>query len=485
MTYFRYLAPGLALLGGCTSLDNPVDGTGEIQGRIIAAGTARENSIVWLQGQAEDAVRTDRTGRFSLPTSAAGSAVLHAVHDNWGATRREVGIIAERPTLLGDVVLEPSACLVGRTPVDSERRTTTVLETPLVSTDIAAGFYLRLPDVDCATTMGRVSDNAEFDVELRLCLQDTIDCTGGWPVLCDYGDDESYCIARCTPETCCGARDQPCCGSTCNAGAMCVSGTCHCSYECAHVGQQECGDAQYRVCGKAVDGCLEWGPWLDHSRELADYLDNDCDGSIDEDFRIVVQRSTGTNGLGIDELGAQYDACLRREEGAGPCMATPSYDASNLAWSTDAVRFAIYEPQLAGREGVVVRRSRSSTDPNAELVAIALGSARDPVIVGPLMECWQARETPDGRLMSEHRYLVTDAHAYLTRSAGWDCHLVGWVETGELTYRDPSEVAVWGHRYEGINGTSNQFATFSLQPYQGADAGFTHHDIMWFAWRAL
>ena len=88
------------------------------------------------------------------------------------------------------------------------------------------------------------------------------------------------------------------------------------------------------------------------------------------------------------------------------------------------------------------------------------------------MACWNS-------ILHEHLYLSIDSSQYQALSDDWLCGKIGYVRTGQMIGKDPSEIALRRHHHEGVHDTM-----YSTQIEEGKNLGFQDLGVAWFAWKA-
>lgn len=184
--------------------------------------------------------------------------------------------------------------------------------------------------------------------------------------------------------------------------------------------------------------------------ELLDYEDNDCDGAIDEDFRVTLYRRQGSNGVGYLGPDPDADHCFAFiQQGAPSCA-----NGGNTEWAEylhDESRIQLYANTIADGDTVEVGGH----------VLVRLG------------DCYRNSS-------SEHQYWTVDSQQYkaLLDDPTWVCvKTTGYVRTGSPIGLDAAETAVRRH----VNATATD-TMYSVTAGEGADLGFTDMGVAWFAW---
>lgn len=314
--------------------------------------------------------------------------------------------------------------------------------------------FLTFPVVDYGVLVP-----AQLDVRCVSGCRVSSECLAGEH--CDGGS--------CHPDVCpqgtsfCGGNDRRQCAAdgsgstlleTCNEG--CVNGECVCSHECT-AGASRCLGSTPQTCETLPSGCRAWTAAAT-STELPDYRDNNCDGRIDEDFRITLYRRQASNGFGYSHPSVDADHCFSTSSlrSSGPCIGD-----QNPGWSydrddQDIQIYALWTAQHA-----------SVTQVNPDVIRLA-GS----ILLARLASCYHPART-------EHELWTTDSAQYAARvTGGWSCTFAGYVKTGALANLDPSEITVRRHQHALASDTMYDVGVGSAQ-----SLGFTDLGPAWFAWR--
>lgn len=183
--------------------------------------------------------------------------------------------------------------------------------------------------------------------------------------------------------------------------------------------------------------------------EVPDYLDNDCNGNVDELSRTVMRRRFGGNGLASSNPAANFDHCFS----GGSANSCATGESSSLgSYSYDGVSFKLYDLSIGS----------------------ATTQAVGPVTLVRLAECYNGAA-------SEHRYWTMDSLQYsiLSSTAGWVCTPVGYVKTGASSGLDPTrEISMHWHIGQQMLSDS-MYSTIALE---GAP-DYAPQGVVWFAWQ--
>jgi hypothetical protein len=176
--------------------------------------------------------------------------------------------------------------------------------------------------------------------------------------------------------------------------------------------------------------------------ETLDGLDNDGDGSVDEDFKVALKRLHGSNGFGCGNPAADFDHCLAER---GTCIGG---QPSSLSYLPDGTSITIYGP--ISNQGVTV-----------------VGS----MTLAGLYAC-------TNMVTTEHLYLPYD-HPMLydaRRSTLWSCSAepIGYAPTNAYAGATPV------YLLESLS-TSSRMLGFNAA--EGAECGFVGTGIpLFYAW---
>jgi len=179
--------------------------------------------------------------------------------------------------------------------------------------------------------------------------------------------------------------------------------------------------------------------------ESADYLDNDCDGSVDEGSRTLLTRLFWSNGLDCLNVSADFDHCLSTGGGGSSCAG--SGQGGGAGYVTDGHEFYVYDAGLGGGDTITV----------------------GGYLLAALHSCYLAGA-------SEHYYLTYDHPDYPV--AGWTCTTspIGYVKTG-AGIADPHQIGIRLHYAPSISDRM-----YSDTANEGSSCGFSDYGVMFYAW---
>jgi hypothetical protein len=175
--------------------------------------------------------------------------------------------------------------------------------------------------------------------------------------------------------------------------------------------------------------------------ELTDYVDNDCDGQVDEDFRVRLSRAFWSNGLACNNSAADFDHCL--SEDGGTCLGG---QGGGSGWVADGVAFTAYAGSI-------------SDSPTVRVGAITLAG---------LYACYRADATEHYYLPAGHPDLEPDGYTCTTTP-------VAYVRTDWPD--DPSNVAVY---YGYAPALSDRM--FGTASGEGESCGYAAQGVIWWGW---
>lgn len=278
--------------------------------------------------------------------------------------------------------------------------------------------------------------------------------------------DGESCWPSCVPgtRTCvagvertCDAAGQGQIAVSCATGACSGDRCLQCPTACA-VGAARCAGGVRELCVADPSGCTAWT--MTPAVEVPNYLDDDCDGRVDEDFRVVLWRRQASNGRSYLDPLVDADHCFSTSPVrlGGACVG-----AQNPRWSYDR------DDQDIAIYGLATALHAHVTPVNADV--IALGPHPGSVLLARLAQCYDSART-------EHQVWTTDSAIYANRvSLGWPCVVVGYVKTGSPAGLDPSEITVRDHRHVAASDWMYDVGVGSA-----AALGFVDHGPAWFAW---
>lgn len=179
--------------------------------------------------------------------------------------------------------------------------------------------------------------------------------------------------------------------------------------------------------------------------ESADYLDNDCDGDIDEGYRERLSRIYWSNGYGCTNPAADFDHCLTTGGNGSTCEG--SGQGGGAGYVTDGVEFYVYDAGLGGGNTITV----------------------GPYLLSALHSCYLSGA-------SEHYYLPYDHPDYPVN--GWSCTTspIGYVKTGSAI-SDPHQIDIRFHYAPSLSDRM-----YSSQSGEGTSCGYTDYGTMFYAW---
>ena len=255
-------------------------------------------------------------------------------------------------------------------------------------------------------------------------------CSGGScaPCATNYCHTQGY-----SSGTACDGSDEVTCGVSGNCSVELVRTPCPlgCSgttcESCAPSDHQDCWDGHaywYDSCGVrgsqadfcgSGEQCVDTGTYASCQPvvETLNYLDDDGDGLVDEDFRMTLYRRGAGNGYPYAHPSVDADHCFYTNDSSDRCM---------IDWKSS------WTYQADGTEVLVYKLSAGSGD------SLDIG----PVTLKRLGECYHAVNT-------EHRYYLTedDFYSFYAGSADWTCGHVGYVLHRNTESTDPTENDVW------------------------------------------
>lgn len=331
---------------------------------------------------------------------------------------------------------------------------------------------------------------AGFQCTPDICSQGTQYCSGPELRQCSSNGSSSSllqtCGAGCANGSCCGTNacqasgqssgafcsgsEAVSCGTAsgcivetsrlnCAAtGRTCSAGSCSCNHTC-NAGATRCSGGTAQACLPDASGCRRWVN--QPATELPNYVDDDCDGFIDEDFRRTLYRRQASNGFGYSHPSVDADHCFSfspSPTNGGSCIGS-----QRAGWSYDRDYQDIQIYGLSTAQHSAVQTLNSSV--------IRLG-APGSILLARLADCYRGAGT-------EHRYVTTDSAAYASFSSdpAWNCTFAGFVKTGSLANGDPREITMRAHWHQAASDHMYDTGTSS-----GQVEGFQSLGPAWFAW---
>ena len=254
----------------------------------------------------------------------------------------------------------------------------------------------------------------------------------------DDCDDGDFSVNPGEAEVCYNGTDEDCSGQLDNGCASCT---------CADTDNDGwnpigCVDPNCTYVGDCDDNEASVYPG---AAEVSDYLDNDCDGDLDEGFRVQLNRIYWSNGYGCTNPSADFDHCLSTGGDNSSCEG--SGQGGGSGYVTDGVEFYVYDAALGGGDTITV---------GAYLLAA-------------LHSCYLSAA-------SEHYYLTYDHPDYPV--SGWNCTTspIGYVKTG-VAISDPHQIEIRFHYAPALSDRM-----YSSQAGEGSSCGFTDYGTLFYAW---
>lgn len=227
-----------------------------------------------------------------------------------------------------------------------------------------------------------------------------------------------------------------------DASDLADSGGLNDGFDGAEITPPDAGDTAETQQPEVADPCSE---------EKLDYLDNDCDGKVDEVFRTTLFRRQGSNQIGYRNPSADGDHCFSTAQNGVPWCVV-GHETTWAEYGFDGFQMQVY----AGF--------------NNEGDFLEVGGY--PLV--RLGACFN--ETTN-----EHQYWTVDSNQYASLSApgsGWECSKqLGFVRTGIPIGKDTTELAVRRHVHMLATDTM-----YSATESEGSSIGFVDKGVAWFAW---
>jgi hypothetical protein len=183
--------------------------------------------------------------------------------------------------------------------------------------------------------------------------------------------------------------------------------------------------------------------------EAADYVDNDCDGVVDEGWRDELQRLYYSNGYGCTNPSADLDHCMSAD--GSSCVGGSSQQGPE-SYSADGKGFSVYKAAIGTGDTVTV----------GDFTLAAFHS------------CFH-----DG--VNEHWYGSFDSPSYssLSSTSGWDCTEtpLGYVRTG-TPIADSEQVGIRQH----YNASPLSDRMYSTDEDEASECDFSDQGVVFYAW---
>lgn len=449
----------------CTRVVDPTVGVGRVEGRLrlasppvdLAEQTVIASTELWLAGSPDTPVRSATDGTFTFNDVPFGQHLLLATSTVGVSAGLEFELYASTTSVT--LTLRPAACVRGAATGGTSNATVEIDGLPFTADTNSSGqFHAYLPEALAGTSIraradGELSGSTSVPETTASCEADLL-CT------------VELCATLCTPDTCCGQQGLPCCplATACAEGLRCHEGLCGCGPRCI-VGEVQCGERGRRVCRERENGCVTWTDWHapPTAEERPDYYDDNCDGEVDEDWRVTLYRRHSSNGYGWEEPGADSDHCYSYSPAAeGPCIANP---ASNVPigltpYLRDGHAIRVYQASVVDHPAV----QRTNGESQARI---------GPIDVALLVECFDSEHTV-------HWYLFDSSpQAQDARTAGFACEPVGYVRTEEHQQLADDDLTIYGLYHWNASD-----AMYSCLPGEARDLGFEQQGQAFFAWQS-